>query len=94
MITTVTGRNQVTIPAEIARRYDLKRGSRLEWTESSQPGEIRCVVLPDLASVAASLRGAGRPYLQPGADPIADLIRERACESEGGGEGGADTAAR
>jgi AbrB family looped-hinge helix DNA binding protein len=92
MITTVTGRNQVTIPAEIARRYDLKRGSRLEWTESSQPGEIRCVVLPDLASVAASLRGAGRPYLQPGADPIAALVRERACDSGRDGEGGVDSA--
>ncbi|MFO1422596.1 MAG: AbrB/MazE/SpoVT family DNA-binding domain-containing protein [Candidatus Competibacteraceae bacterium] len=30
MITTVTGKNQVTIPAELASELDIKAGTRLE----------------------------------------------------------------
>lgn len=37
-------------------------------------------VLPDYAALAASLLGAGRSHLKPGADPIGDLIRERSEE--------------
>ena len=57
MITTVTGKNQITIPAAIANHIGLKNGSRIDWQLSSKPDEIRCIVLPEPAVIAASLPG-------------------------------------
>ena len=55
MITTVTGKNQITIPAAIANRIGLKSGSRTDWRLSSKPDEIRCIVLPEPSVIAALL---------------------------------------
>ena len=80
MITTVTGKNQITIPAAIANRIGLRSGSRIDWQLSSKPDEIRCIVLPEPAVIAASLRGAGKRFLTPGQDPGADLLAERSAD--------------
>ena len=80
MITTVTGKNQITIPAAIANRIGLKSGSRIDWQLSSNPDEIRCIVLPEPSVIAASLRGAGKRFLTPGLDPSAALLAERATD--------------
>jgi AbrB family looped-hinge helix DNA binding protein len=80
MITTVTGKNQITIPAAIATRMGLKNGSRLDWRLTDKPDEIVCVLMPEFATLAANLRGAGRPHLKPGQDPVADLVAERTSE--------------
>jgi AbrB family looped-hinge helix DNA binding protein len=80
MITTVTGKNQITIPAAIANRMGLKSGSRIDWQLSSNPDEIRCIVLPEPSMIAASLRGAGKRFLNPGQDPSADLLAERTAD--------------
>ena len=78
MTTTLTGKNQITIPAAFAAQYRMKPGTRIEWIASSEPDEFRCRVLPDPAKVARELYGAGRKYLRPGAkDPVAELIEER-----------------
>ena len=77
MITTVTGKNQITIPAAIANRIGLKNGSRIDWQLSSKPDEIRCIVLPEPSVIAASLRGAGKRFLKPGQDPSAALLAQR-----------------
>lgn len=37
----------------------------------------------DCAALATSLQGVGRKYLQPGADPIRDLITQRESEDLG-----------
>lgn len=80
MITTVTGKNQITIPAAIALRIGIKSGSRIDWQLSDKADEIRCVVLPDPATLASQLRGAGSRYLTPGKHPVATLLAERASE--------------
>jgi AbrB family looped-hinge helix DNA binding protein len=80
MITTVTGKNQITIPAAIANRIGLKSGSRIEWQLSSTADEIRCIVLPEPSVIAASLRGAGKRFLRPGQDPSAALLAERTAD--------------
>ena len=80
MITTVTGKNQITIPAAIANRIGLKNGSRIDWQLSSKPDEIRCIVLPEPSVIAASLRGAGKRFLKPGQDPSAALLAERTAD--------------
>ncbi len=78
MITTVTGKNQISIPAALAHELRLKPGSRIDWSLSSEPDQLLCRILPDPATVAASLRGAGRKYLTAGkAHPLTALRAER-----------------
>ena len=80
MITTVTGKNQITIPAAIAKQIGIKSGSRIDWQFCSKSDEIRCIVLPEPSSIAASLRGAGKRFLKPGQDPSAALFAERTAD--------------
>jgi len=80
MITTVTGKNQITIPSEIARETGIKPGTRIDWMVSNDPAELRCIILPAPSSVAKRLRGAGKHLLKPGQDPIAELLVERLAE--------------
>ena len=63
MITTVTGKHQITIPAKLASAMGIVPGSRLEWQPSNQPSVIRVRVLPDRKAIANGLLGAGRNYL-------------------------------
>lgn len=78
MTTTVTGKNQITIPASMAVAYKLKRGSRIEWLLGNAPDEIRCRIVPDSATLAATLRGAGRQHLRKGRrHPLVALQAER-----------------
>lgn len=76
MITTVTGNNQVTIPAELARELNIKASTQLDWSKG-EDGTLRARPLPSCGQLARRLVGIGQPWLKPGADPIAELIRER-----------------
>ncbi|MBI4328090.1 MAG: hypothetical protein HY674_22900 [Chloroflexi bacterium] len=81
MITEVLDRNVVMIPDRLASQHGIKPGSRLDWNESDRPDVLTVKVLPNYAAIAASLLGAGRAHLKPGADPIGDLVQERAQEN-------------
>ena len=82
MTTTMTGHNQTTIPAKLAKRFSLKPGTRFEWREGLAPDEIVCRILPDASKLAAELRGAGKKYLKAAVPhPLQALEEER--ESEG-----------
>ncbi|HZM02834.1 MAG TPA: AbrB/MazE/SpoVT family DNA-binding domain-containing protein [Candidatus Saccharimonadales bacterium] len=76
MTTTVTESNQVSIPPEIVREFDIHPGTRLEWANAGE-GSIIVKPLPSRGALARQLMGAGRRWLKPGSDPIGDLIRER-----------------
>ena len=76
MITTITGKNQVTLPAEIVRALDLAPGMQLDWSIGPD-GMLIAKPLLSRAQRAAALMGAGRKYLRPGSDPVRDLIAER-----------------
>ncbi|MDX2187634.1 MAG: AbrB/MazE/SpoVT family DNA-binding domain-containing protein [Opitutaceae bacterium] len=60
MITTVTGKHQVTVPAKLVQELGIGPGSRLRWESTGNPGEICVRILPSRRSVANSLLGAGR----------------------------------
>ncbi len=81
MITTITSKNQVTLPVEIIRALDLIPGTQLEWTIGPD-----CTLIgtpqSNRAQRAEALYGAGRKYLRPGADPIRDLIAERVQDDD------------
>ena len=76
MITTVTGKNQVTIPARLARRLGIQPGQRLDWS-IGEDGVLTARLLPNRAELAHQAAGMGRQWLEQDADPIADLIEER-----------------
>ncbi len=78
MITTVTQKNMVTIPARIGRRYNIKPGYRLEWLPM-EDDSILLRVIPDRAELARRLLGAGRRF-SPERDAVAELVAERAEE--------------
>lgn len=79
MITTVTQKNMVTIPAEVGRQYGIRPGFRLDWQPLPGTDEILVRVIPDRKEMARRLLGAGRRY-SPERDAVAELIAERTAE--------------
>lgn len=76
MITTVTGKNQITIPAKLARQLNIQPGQRIDWS-IEEDGVLTARLLPSRSELAHEVAGMGRKWLEPGVDPIADLIDER-----------------
>jgi AbrB family looped-hinge helix DNA binding protein len=76
MITTITGKNQVTVPAALARLVNIHPGTRLDW-ELADEETLLVRVLPDPASLASQLCGSGRRYKRQGVDAVENLVRER-----------------
>ena len=79
MITTVTQKNMVTIPAEVGRRLGIKPGWKLDWQPVEGKDEILVRVIPDRGELARRLLGAGRK-LSPHRDAVAELVAEREAE--------------
>jgi AbrB family looped-hinge helix DNA binding protein len=78
---TITGKNQITIPAAIVRELQLEPGMQLEF----QVGEGRTMLVRPVetrAELARRIQGKWRHLLQPGDDPIAELILDREEEDE------------
>ena len=79
MKTTVTGKNQVTIPAELARELGIVSGTRLDWSKA-EDGTLLVKILPGRAQLAKRLAGRGRRHLRSDRDPIQELVEERERE--------------
>ena len=79
MITTVTGKNQVTIPAELARELDIAAGTRLDWARGAE-GTLIVKIIPNRAELARRLSGRGKRHLRQGSNPIRDLVEDRVRE--------------
>jgi len=79
MITTVTQKNMVTIPAEVGRRLGIKPGWRLDWQLIEGREEILVRVIPDRGERARRLLGAGRKF-SPDRDAVSELVAERSAE--------------
>jgi len=79
MTTTVTMKNQVTLPAAIVAKAGIEAGFRLDWSLGKN-GELRAKPLPPLEQVVKSLRGRGKKFLPKGRSAVADLIEERSKE--------------
>lgn len=83
MQSTVTGKNQVTIPASIARALGIRTGAKLDWEITKDPELLHVRVIPDPARLARELCGAFRDSVPPGTDPIADFVADRVREDPG-----------
>lgn len=64
MITTVTRKNMITIPAEVSRIFGIKPGWKLEWQPLEGTDEILVRVIPDRGELARRLAGTGKK-IQP-----------------------------
>lgn len=78
---TLTRKNQITLPDEIVRALDLAPGSQLAWSIGPD-GTLIGTPQPDRAQRAAAAYGAGRRFLHPGDDPVRDLIAERLADDD------------
>jgi len=81
MITTVTGKNQIAIPAKIAQEVGIQAGTRIDWSIGGD-GVLIARLLPGRGTIARQVAGIGRAWLCESDDPVAELIQERA-ESAG-----------
>jgi len=79
MITTVTSKNQVSLPSALAAQAGILPGARLEWSLDPS-GDLRARPLPSRQQSVKSLRGRGRHLLAKGQSPVAELITERTRE--------------
>ena len=55
MITTVTGKNQITIPAALARELDIAPGTRLDWEKGGE-GILIVKIIPNRDTVFIGIR--------------------------------------
>ena len=60
MITTVTQKNMVTIPAEVARKLGIKPGDKLDWQPVEGKDEIVVKILPTRGEGASAVRNGFR----------------------------------
>lgn len=80
MITTVTTKNMVTIPAALSRKMGITPGFRLDWQEPADgSSEVRVRIIPTRAVLARQLMGSAAKW-SPERDAVRDLIEERAGE--------------
>jgi bifunctional DNA-binding transcriptional regulator/antitoxin component of YhaV-PrlF toxin-antitoxin module len=79
MITTVTQKNMVTIPVQVARRFGIKPGWKLDWQPVEGKDEILVRVIPRREELARRLLGAGRRF-SPQRESVAELAAEREAE--------------
>jgi bifunctional DNA-binding transcriptional regulator/antitoxin component of YhaV-PrlF toxin-antitoxin module len=84
MITSMTGKNQVTVPAALVEKIHLHPGTRLEWAMGDTEQILVVRVLPDIATLASQVRGSGRKHRKRGTSAVAKLIRERARDDREG----------
>ena len=83
MTTTLTGKNQVTVPAEIAQQLGLQAGAQFDWAVGDQPNRIVITIKPTRKQLLERVRTIGRAFKKAGQDPIGDLVREREEDDQG-----------
>jgi bifunctional DNA-binding transcriptional regulator/antitoxin component of YhaV-PrlF toxin-antitoxin module len=80
VITRITGKNQVTVPAEIVGKAGLKAGTRLDWRTTNREGVLEVHVMPDNVTLAAALRGRGSRFKRRDGSVVDRLHGERDLE--------------
>ena len=79
MITTVTRKNMISIPAELGRIFGISPGCRLDWEPVLKNKEIRVRIIPKRGDLAKRLRGSGMKF-SPDRKAVQELIAERSEE--------------
>ncbi len=69
----------ISVPAELARLFDITPGCKLDWKPGAKKEEIRVRVIPKRGDLARGLRGGGLNY-SPERKAVEELVQERALE--------------
>lgn len=77
MTTTLTGKNQITVPAEITRKLGLTPGTRFDWALGDQPNQITITVKPTRKQLLQRVRELGRQARRPRMDEVAAFVKWR-----------------
>jgi len=77
MITKVTGRNQVTIPAALARELKITAGTRIEWRRTKGADRLCLRVKPAPEVVLRSVQDMVGAYRINPAKALAELGKMR-----------------
>ena len=80
-ITQVTGKNQVTIPAAVTRRYGITAGARLEWRPGARKDEISIRIQPGPAATLHMIRELGDQYVAR-VPEAAGVLREMRAQED------------
>ena len=81
MITSVTRKNQVTVPAGIVVA-EIEPGRRLQRSATEREHVMEVRVLPSAAAVAAGLRGRGLRYKYRSGSAVDARVHEREREDD------------
>ena len=82
MIATVTRKNRIAIPAELVEKEGLKPGTRLEWRSTDRPRVLEVFIVPDVSSIASTLRGQGNRSRRIAGSPVVRLVQQREDDEE------------
>ena len=82
MTTTLTGKNQITVPAEITQKLGLAAGARFEWALGDQPNQITITIKPTRQQMLERIRELGRKAKRPGVDGVAEFIKWREADDQ------------
>lgn len=77
---TVTGKNQITIPAAVANKLGIEPGMKVQWQVVEDENAATIRPLLSRGELARQLQGKWKHLFPPDSDPIGDLIRERVEE--------------
>jgi bifunctional DNA-binding transcriptional regulator/antitoxin component of YhaV-PrlF toxin-antitoxin module len=85
MLSTVTGKNQVTIPAALARKFHIEPGAQLEWAEGAGARELRVRIRPGPGETLRQIKKMGAKYaaVAPDAAVVLRAMREEDDTSAG-----------
>lgn len=79
MISTVTTKNMISIPVELAKRFGIRPGFTFDWSSGKNEDEISVRVIPDRNALSLRLKGAGKNHF-PSRDSVAELVADRELE--------------
>ena len=85
MTTSLTGKNQVTVPAAIVKQLGLEPGAKLDWSIGEEPGVITVRVQPSIQERLRRVQEIGAAYkatMPKDWDPIAELVAWREEEDD------------
>jgi bifunctional DNA-binding transcriptional regulator/antitoxin component of YhaV-PrlF toxin-antitoxin module len=89
MVTRVTGKNQVTIPAALARQLGIVPCTKLDWRKGDEANTISILVKPSVDAMLREVQELGAPYRVKAKEMLEDLnrMREEDDPEYGAGEG-------
>lgn len=83
MTTALSGKNRITVPAEITRRMLLAAGTQFDWAQGDAPNQITITITPTRKQRRQRVRALRRQAKRPCVDEGAKWVKWREDEDDG-----------